>query len=122
MIAHEIGHGVAGKAWGTGGVPQDAHFWDAFASVVGRGMYPVPRSDSGEFDAKTASKWIANNKITLTKSVSEYGTTNAAELMAELWAEYTMRENPRIAARLYGDLATARLKEQDEAEKAEAAA
>ncbi len=121
MIAHELGHGVAGKAWGTDDVPQDRVFWRAFSHGIGAGGIPVS-DEQGVISRAAVDDWVKYYKNTVTKSVSTYGTTNAAELMAELWAEYTMRSNPRIAARLYGDLATARLKEQDEAEKAEAAA
>jgi ParB/Sulfiredoxin domain len=117
MIAHELGHGVAGKAWGTGGVPQDNRFWMKLSEATGIRSIPGTESD-GTVSRKTVDAWIAGNKNVLTSKVSRYGTTNAAELMAELWCEYTMNNHPRATARLYGDAVTAKLKEQDEAEAA----
>jgi hypothetical protein len=112
VMAHELGHGVAAKAWGNGDVPQSDSFWSDFASAAGLRSAPV--RINGKITRDQVDRWISRNKVALRKPVSEYGTTNAAEMMAELWAEYSLSSTPREAAKLYGELAMARIKELEE--------
>jgi hypothetical protein len=115
VTAHELGHGVAAKAWGNGNVPSSLKFWLDFSEATG--IHTIPGSDgraNGGVARETADKWISSNRYQLEKSLSEYGTTNAAEMMAELWAEYSLSSNPRAAAKLYGELAMAQMKKLDE--------
>lgn len=45
-----------------------------------------------------------DNKKKLKSAVSKYGTTNANELIAEVWAEYTMNPRPRPKIKKLGDV------------------
>jgi 8-oxo-dGTP pyrophosphatase MutT (NUDIX family) len=107
VIAHETGHGVAAKAWGsTRSVPQDMNFWVKFAKAAGIENEAIPDS----FRENDVVVWLNVNRPSLEKAISQYGAVNTAEMMAELWAEYTLSSHPRPPAQLYGDAAMAAIK------------
>jgi hypothetical protein len=114
VIAHEIGHGVAAKAF-KGSVPQDDYFWRQFAEATGALYANMPYSDKmNSYRKDGINEWVKANAPALKKSISKYGTTNAAEMMAELWAEYSLSSSPRLPAKLYGDYVSRIIKQQEE--------
>jgi hypothetical protein len=55
-------------------------------------------------DKRSLDKWVERNKAAIAAKVSRYGSDSAAELLAEVWAEYTTNENPRPAIRAIGQV------------------
>jgi len=57
--------------------------------------------------------WIKRNKSILNHAVSEYGTATPNELLAELWAEYSMSSHPRPAAKVFGEYVKAHIQDKE---------
>lgn len=56
-------------------------------------------------------KTVGMSKAEITSVLSEYGSTNLHEVMAEVWAEYMMDPEPRAFSRAVGDLMWAMMDE-----------
>lgn len=137
VIAHEIGHGVHGQLnnngiQGFGWNPvvtndESQQFWQDLADAIdvprptlkSQGNYPVvPGMSEGARRVAEASQqpamdleaWFRKNTMAIRQRVSEYGgKKNVRELTAELWAEYTMSDHPRPAAKFYGDFVMSKI-------------
>lgn len=108
-LAHELGHGVADRGFGRDRLT-NPELWTTLANAIG--VMP-PNLSTDPYDRytndATINRWIGSNKAKVAREVSTYGTTNHAELEAELWAEYTTAAHPRAAATAYGDYVMAHL-------------
>lgn len=110
VISHEIGHGVAVAAFGRERVPQDDEFWTDFVEAIrdmGVMMIATPswftgKKNSGYLNSDI-DRWLEKYSGSITNVLSTYGATNADEMLAELWAEYSTNDNPRPPAKVYGD-------------------
>jgi len=54
--------------------------------------------------------WFARNKRIIKTKVSEYGSSNLNEMMAELWTEYRLNSTPRAPAKYFGDYVLSHLR------------
>lgn len=114
VISHETGHGVAAAAFGRQRVPQDDEFWVDFAEAI-RGMgvmmiappTPVDPQITGptRYLNSDIDRWLEKYSGSIRNVLSIYGASNADEMLAELWAEYSTNDNPRPPAKIYGDYA-----------------
>jgi hypothetical protein len=105
VTAHEFGHGVAYMV--SKELPPDKQqkLWLDVANGIGVAPPVIGRrymDSSGKY-TDPLSEWANRNKAAITKSVSKYGSTDSAELQAELWSEYTLKANPRPPAKAFGD-------------------
>jgi hypothetical protein len=88
-ISHEFGHHVHNMLkQHVGGFGRKREFWDLVARELN-----LPSPGSGRDDA--VSLWVTAHARTIKRSVSEYGTTNSSELLAEIWAEFSTNPNAR---------------------------
>lgn len=87
LIAHEFGHHVHDR-WINGSSRQKKEGWTGLARVLG---VPPPRN----FGNEGLLEWGEKHKTLIANSVSKYGSTNVLEMMAEVWAEYTLGDPPR---------------------------
>jgi hypothetical protein len=94
FIAHETGHHVD-KMMGLSGTTEKKVVWRAVAEALG--LKPPLL-----MDAKSLDRWVEKNQAVIAKKVSTYGSENAAELLAEVWAEYTTNDSPRAHVKAIG--------------------
>jgi len=80
-FGHEFGHHV-GEQIAKLPLQTRTAFWKGIANDLG---VPPPIDGSPGF----LKSWMSKNKSQLQSLVSEYGTTNEHELLAEIWHEYT---------------------------------
>lgn len=95
VVAHETGHGVHYQV----AKMSEQDRWDLWAAVSKAAGVPLPHS----VEPASLGRWVKQNKTRLSREVSRYGVTDEDELQAEMWSEYTMKDNPRPAAKAYGD-------------------
>lgn len=85
--AHEFGHHLSYLARALG--PQRTKgVWDTLADGAG-----VPRPLF--YDQASLDKWVAKHADALGSAVSRYGATDADELLAEVWAEFSTNPDAR---------------------------
>jgi hypothetical protein len=96
IVAHETGHVAMNSL--TPAQRWSPAVWGPVATALG---VPAPGADM--------DSWLAANKPAIAKAVSTYGSTNPAELSAELWSEYTMNASPRPPAAAFGQQMLAQL-------------
>ena len=106
-VSHEVGHVVADH---IDPAEMDA-MWPELAKIMGipppgRTLDPVTRQ------WRTDPSWTVGYAEEITPHISEYSTTNFAEMQAELWCEYTTSSHPRPAAKFYGDWAMAHVQDR----------
>lgn len=144
VIAHEIGHQVHNVAFSdhADSLPQSQTFWDGLSQTLGVDP-PTPTIETTGYTMSggklipgqkytypyaTIQQWLRTNRSTVASKVSQYATggeadteTKPREMLAEMWAEYTLSSNPGGPAKFYGDYVRNRLNEQHAERKAEAA-
>jgi hypothetical protein len=110
--AHEYGHGIHGlmAARGYLTVPEfrtvqvntdSGDFWEGLSNTLtSTGQIRKAGINSAFMDV---SGWFKMNRANIRREVSQYAGTNMREMLAELWCEYTLSDNPRPAAKFYGD-------------------
>lgn len=100
VIAHETGHTLL-----PGAAAYNMELWTGLAKALG--LSPPsqgwPSGNAKYKDFADVDSWIKDNKSAVEAAVSRYGASNSAEMMAEMWSEYTMSSSPRPAAQMYGD-------------------
>lgn len=94
-IAHEYGHHVH-RMLREAGMTRKREFWD----LVARELH-LPSPGTGR-DSEV-SLWVQAHARTVKLRVSEYGTTNAQELLAEIWAEFSTNPNARPYIKSIGE-------------------
>jgi len=105
VFAHEVGHKIANHL-GQDSVPLNQSFWDKIGELLG--VQPPNLSYStpggGVSPAGGLNRWFEGSDVkeAIKSQVSEYGASHPAELLAELWSEYSMKEYPRGPAEGYG--------------------
>ena len=119
VLSHEVGHGVAYKAFGGMGYPVSRDFWNKFTAIANaqplksssvRHMMKAPKGTTPGVLPSDMNAWVKDNKETIANDVSTYGATDVHELQAELWSEYTSNPEPRPLAKLYGDYVVQHMK------------
>jgi len=111
VLAHEIGHGVADRGLSARYAGPD--LWKKIADGIGV-MPPMDLEKKSKFDYEQAvNRWIGSNKAKIAREVSDYGSANMNEMLAELWQEYTQSSNPRAAAKAYGEYVMRYLKDRE---------
>lgn len=129
VIAHEIGHGVHGQL-GANGIQgfgwnpvinndESIQFWQDLADAIDVPRPVVQKHEYDQFgqargvigtEYVNLDNWFRKNSRAIQQKVSTYGgKKNVRELTAELWAEYTMSDHPRPAAKFYGDFVMSRI-------------
>lgn len=102
-IAHEMGHAFLNEARMT--PEQRKRIADSLVQDFGLtnpfGVSPHLRYYG---DMLTRIIHRPSNKPKVKRLVSKYGATNASELMAEVWSEYTMNPKPRPRIKKLGDI------------------
>lgn len=93
-VTHELGHHMDSLLTDTERENLFAELGDALEGLEpGTAVsYQNRRVRPGAHGHPGADDWVSQNKALLTKHVSQYGTTNSRELLAELWTEF--RGNP----------------------------
>lgn len=92
-VAHEFGHHV--DAMATRWSYRDrVGLFEALADDLG-----LPKAGIGD-----PGEWVRTHKTAITRSVSKYAATNDLELLAEIWAEYTMGKAPRPHIKRVGSM------------------
>lgn len=106
VVGHEMGHVVASNLMDHPGAGSydSMRLWGAIAKATGVPPPHVLYSYKGDKRADLP-RWLDENQASIAMIVSKYGGTNLQELMAELWAEYSLSSSPRPAARIYGEWA-----------------
>jgi hypothetical protein len=102
VIAHEMGHAFLNNQRMTS--DQRREVADALVQELGlTNPYGAGRY---WMSAQMMDEIVAHpkNRGKIKTSVSKYAATNAAELMAEIWAEYTMSALPRPRLKRVGDV------------------
>lgn len=87
LLAHEFGHHVHDR-WINGSARQKKEGWTGIARGLG---VPPPRN----FGNDGLIEWGEKHKTLIANIVSKYGSTNVLEMLAEVWAEYTLGDPPR---------------------------
>jgi len=124
VMTHEFGHGVHGELNRQGIIlanrqspyaktDREQAFWNGFADALGvprpvRQEVPQYVSETGNY--MDIGRWFAQNKRTIKQKVSEYGSSNLNEMMAELWTEYRLNSTPRAPAKYFGDYVLSHLR------------
>jgi hypothetical protein len=98
-VAHETGHHAEYQLDKDSFVTEDGELWGRIADAIGA---PRPKVHPRSGRASLAG-WADDNQRHIAAGVSKYGADSLPELKAELWAEYTLSDHPRPAAKLYGD-------------------
>jgi hypothetical protein len=103
VLAHEVGHVIANR-FGGDGLPTQKVFWEHIASTLNLEPPRLYRSPSEHANETTVRDWYKTPAVqnAVKNLVSEYATSDPAELLAELWSEYAMKVSPREAAKDYG--------------------
>lgn len=96
VVAHEFGH-HAHSVFLSSTQEAQQDFWDAFADQFG-----IERPDISEPGDLTG--WVTRNHDLIRDEVSQYGTTNPYELLAEVWAEYSTNPNARPKIKAIGEI------------------
>lgn len=101
-LAHEIGHHIDLGAMRRG-AHRSAEFvklWQEIADRFGVG-HPGSAQGGSLHYLIDLEGWFAQHKAIVTQFVSEYGSTNSREMLAEVWAEYSLmgdKARPAIKA------------------------
>jgi 2'-5' RNA ligase len=106
MTAHEFGHHIGARA-GQAGYASRRRLADTFDEQLGANGQ-ISRRFLEHLDVETAiAVWLdesASNRERMSKHISRYGSTNGAELLAEVWKEYSVEGGkPRPHIRVLGD-------------------
>jgi hypothetical protein len=110
-VAHESGHWVDREvldnkygAWGVydgeGGNDKRARVFNEIAATIKMPASMIEYNDFHKDPSKEATPW----QEALTTAVSRYGSSNHAETIAELWAEFLGSDTPRPVALRAGNL------------------
>jgi hypothetical protein len=105
-FAHEFGHHVDQFITKLSYQNRDRIFdeiEDAVRAEAKRKSYNVEAEMPGRMSGMTLDNYVQTNKRAFTRWISEYGSTNSAELFAEIWSEYTGVQ-PRPHIKRIGDL------------------
>jgi len=97
LIAHEFGHHVHDR-WLTT-APAKVRKQAIKDICAALGIAPPLF-----FDDANLLRWGETHKVGIANSVSRYGSTNILEMMAEIWAEYTLGDPPRAHVRDTGEV------------------
>jgi hypothetical protein len=97
IVSHEAGHAIMHEVFGQN-YPDTHEFWRGFAKAIG-----APGPPNAVRDEESIKDWVSFNRTRIINAVSKYGSRNPAEMMAELWSEYSLSPTPRDAARFAGD-------------------
>jgi hypothetical protein len=88
LISHEYGHHLHDLWLETASRPERLRTWRAIARAL-----HLPQMTDAEDG--TLIDWTEQHKQALSTYVSKYGASNPLELLAEIWAEYTLGDPPR---------------------------
>ena len=97
LIAHEYGHHAHDRWILNAPAKTVNNTWKALLKELGA---PPPHF----FDEKSMTAWAGRNKQYIENMVSKYGATNQLEMLAEVWAEYTLGDPPRPHIKAMGDI------------------
>lgn len=95
FVAHECGHHVD-NIMRLASSSEVKKVWAVLAQSLG--LKPPLLMDKTSLD-----RWVTRNQVVLAKQVSGYGSENAGELIAEIWAEYTTNDKARGHIKAVGD-------------------
>jgi hypothetical protein len=95
FVAHECGHHVD-NIMRLANPVEVRKVWKSVAAALGLTAPSLT-------DRVSLDRWVSKNQAVIAKKVSGYGSENAAELMAEVWAEYTTNSSPRAHVKVIGD-------------------
>jgi hypothetical protein len=94
FISHEVGHYLHNRAL-IKGPNNTKEIWESAAQAF-------DLNEPFFFDAHSVDRWVMENQKVLAKKVSKYGATESAELLAEIWAEYTTNPNASAGIKKIG--------------------
>jgi len=97
LIAHEYGHHVHDRWLMTAPAKQRKRIVDELCLILG--VDPPLHHDTNSL-----MRWGTKHQIAIANRVSKYGSTNILEMMAEVWAEYTLGDPPRTHIREMGEV------------------
>lgn len=97
IISHEFGHHVHAML-DAASMAERRDFWRMVGHEVG-----VPFRSDSSIARSDIDEWMDQNKPEIADRVSEYGSSNGRELLAEVWSEYTNSDNPRSWIKKIGD-------------------
>jgi hypothetical protein len=88
LLSHEYGHHLHDRWLETATGAARLRTWRGIA----RALHLPAMASAGDGDL---IDWVTKHRMTLSATVSNYGASNPLELLAEIWAEYTLGDPPR---------------------------